>query len=88
MSDEISMRDYIADTYPEAMVLDDRFDECIVGIVSRFGLPDCVGYDMNKIIQVLQNEGLTYEEAEEYFDFNILGAYVGETTPVYIQSFE
>jgi hypothetical protein len=27
---------------------------------------------------------MSREEAEEYFEFNILGAYVGEYTPVFI----
>ena len=29
-------------------------------------------------------EDMTHEEAEEYFEFNIAGAYVGENTPTYI----
>jgi hypothetical protein len=28
---------------------------------------------------------MTYEEAMEYFDYNILGAWMGEYTPVYIR---
>jgi hypothetical protein len=27
---------------------------------------------------------MTREEAEEYMDFNVLGAYMGEGTPVFI----
>ena len=29
---------------------------------------------------------MTYEEAIEYFDYNILGAWMGEYTPVFIQT--
>jgi len=29
---------------------------------------------------------MEYDEAVEYFDFNIKGAWVGETTPVFIRT--
>ena len=29
-------------------------------------------------------DGMTMDEAEEYFHFNVLGSYVGEYTPVFI----
>jgi hypothetical protein len=27
-------------------------------------------------------------EAEEYFDFNVAGAYVGESTPAFLEEYE
>ena len=27
---------------------------------------------------------MTYEEAIEYFDFNVTGAYVGKNTPIFV----
>jgi hypothetical protein len=32
----------------------------------------------------MESEGMTREEAIEYFEFNILGAHVGEENPVYL----
>jgi hypothetical protein len=32
----------------------------------------------------MQRDGMTHEEAIEFFDFNIAGAYVGEYTPIYM----
>ena len=29
---------------------------------------------------------MTYEEAVEYFDFNIAGSYMGEYTPLYLET--
>jgi hypothetical protein len=29
---------------------------------------------------------MSYEEAIEWYDFNIIGAYVGEKTPVFMES--
>jgi hypothetical protein len=32
----------------------------------------------------MSRDGMTPEEAQEYFEFNIQGAYVGESTPIYV----
>ena len=31
---------------------------------------------------------MTYEEAVEYYEFNIVGAWLGEFTPVFITNYE
>ena len=43
-------------------------------------------YDIvSDIVETLmERDEMSYEEAMEYFDFNILGAYVGEYTPIYM----
>ena len=42
-------------------------------------------YDYEKCIQVLvERDGMTREDAEEFFDFNVVGAYVGENTPIFL----
>lgn len=67
------------------MILWDGFDDCILGVGLRCCSEDCVVYDGSKMIQVLMNrDGMTYEEAYEYMDYNIIGAYVGKTTPVIV----
>jgi hypothetical protein len=38
-------------------------------------------YSYEKIIEGLVADGMDYTDAQEYFSFNIEGAYVGETTP-------
>jgi hypothetical protein len=40
------------------------------------------------MIDVLLEEGLSHEDAIEYLDFNVLNAYVGENTPLYIHTIE
>ena len=61
-----------------------EFDEAIIGVAERIGMEAVVAYDIDKIIKILARD-MTEEEAVEYFDFNIIGAYVGERTPVYIK---
>lgn len=68
---------------PHMMTLD-GFDDCILGIAERCGQPNLLAYDANKIWKKLVKQGMTEEEAVEYFYFNISGAYVGEGTPVFI----
>ena len=81
-------RQEIEDTYGaeflEGMMLLDpeKFDHCIIGIASRCGMPASVVYDRDKIMELLQAEGMSHEEADEYISYNIEGAYVGETTPL------
>jgi hypothetical protein len=62
----------------------DGYNDCIVGIVEQFGKSPVLCYDKSKIIAKLMSDGMSEEEAEEFFDYNQLGAYVGEFTPCFI----
>tara|TARA_R100000908_G_scaffold64882_2_gene50463 strand:- start:613 stop:834 length:222 start_codon:yes stop_codon:yes gene_type:complete len=66
------------------MLLADGFEECLIGVGSRCGQPDIAVYDQTKCIQVLMSQGMSHEEALEYFDFNVLGSWVGEETPIFV----
>lgn len=43
-------------------------------------------YSTPKCLDILVEQGMTYEEAQEYFEFNILGAYMGLDTPIFIDT--
>jgi len=63
----------------------DGFDDCIIGFsVAQPGRPSVIVYDTDKVISKLISEGMSREEAWEYFEFNISGAYMGENTPIFI----
>ena len=62
---------------------EEEFDEAIIGVSERIGDEPVVAYDKEKILEILSTS-MTADEAWEYFEFNILGAYVGEKTPVFI----
>ena len=36
------------------------------------------------MIGVLVNEGMDWDDALEYIEYNVVGSYVGEKTPIYI----
>ncbi len=61
-------------------VVADGFDKCIIGATSD----GRVVYDHAKMIKLLMKQGkMNADEACEYFDYNIGGAYI-ENGPVYI----
>lgn len=74
------LRETISEYNPEAMFAD-GFDESIMGYSSD----GKVVYSADQIIGTLMNrDGMTEEEAREYFGFNIECAFVGEFTPIYM----
>jgi hypothetical protein len=76
----------ISEEYPELLKAD-GFDDAILGVVHRMGI-QAICYDQDKVIDILMGDGMTYEEAVEYFEFNIAGAWVGESTPFFLQKME
>jgi hypothetical protein len=62
----------------------DGYDDCIAGVVQRFGCPSIICYNKTMVIAKMTASGMSEEEAEEFFEFNQLGAWVGDTTPCFI----
>lgn len=85
--DADQLREMIAEYNEEAMIAD-GLDDAIIGMACRCGSDPVVAYDTNKVIALYVKEGMTEEEAVEFFEFNVLGAYVGPNTPVYISPIE
>ena len=82
------MLEAIREMHPEALLMD-GYDDCIVGVCTQFGRPAVVAYSRDKVIQKLMDDGCgDYHEAEEYFEFNQQGAWLGEHTPVFISTEE
>lgn len=70
----------------DAMLLEPRevFDHCVIGIAERVNLR-VAAYDSSKVIQALQDyHGMDEDGATEWFDFNIMNAWVGEGSPVFM----
>ena len=60
------------------------YDSAIVAIGYRFNSGPMLVYDIQTIIKMHMDEGLSYDEAMEFFDFNTLGAWLGEGTPMFV----
>ena len=81
----LNMREELAGDWDTELLFlsEEEFDEAIIGVSERIGGEPVVAYDTTKIVEIL-SRSMTVDEAYEYFEFNILGAYVGEKTPVFI----
>jgi len=72
--------------YGEDILTADGLDDAIIGVGTRCGQPPIAVYDVSKVLDILvDRDGMTYEEAEEYFGFNIEGAWVGGQTPIWLR---
>ena len=71
----------------EGAILLDGLNDAIIGIVEEFGNGPRILYSKNKILQILEDrDGMTTEEAVEFYDHNILGLHAGEQNPVFLIS--
>jgi len=70
---------------PDAIVLT-GFDDCIVGLCNTFEGTRLL-YSEKSIINSLSKD-MSVEEAEEYYEFNILGGYLGTYTPIFLMDLE
>lgn len=58
--------------------------DAIIGRVERFGTPTLILLDREKCLQIfMERDGMTREDAEEFFEFNVIGSWVGEGTPCF-----
>ena len=60
----------------------DGLDDAFIGVARRCGQPDLAVYSKSIAIKLLQEDIKDHAEAQEYFDFNIEGAWVGDDTPL------
>tara|TARA_R110000851_G_scaffold116224_1_gene242386 strand:+ start:100 stop:420 length:321 start_codon:yes stop_codon:yes gene_type:complete len=76
----------LAEIY-EGCLMADGFEEALIGFGTRFTTPVAI-YNVSKCIDILvERDGMSYEIAEEYMTFNVLGAYVGDSTPIFLEEF-
>lgn len=81
----MSIRDELAEINPEAL-LADGLEAALVGITANHHHPHVAVYDTAKCVQVLvERDGMTEEEAEEFLEFNTYGAYVGPNGPLFVR---
>ena len=76
--------EYINEFAEGAVILTD-LDDAIVGITEEFGNGPRILYSKSKIIDILsKRDGMTEEEADEFYGYNILGMYAGEQNPIFL----
>ena len=77
----------ILDVYSDEDFLKaDGFDDCVIGVCHRYGQPLLLAYDEEKVIKkLMKRDKMTREDATKYYTYNIIGAWVGKQTPVFIE---
>ena len=76
---------YMDEYVDEYLRLEPRedYDPCIVGVARRFNDTVLI-YSIKAILDMHARGGMEYDEAVEYIDYNCLGAWVGERTPIIV----
>jgi hypothetical protein len=74
----------------ETIRICDGYADALVGVsLSQFERNTVLVYDYEKVISILQRGSkprMSREDAEEYFDFNIIGGWHGKETPMFINT--
>ena len=79
----MSVKETIINAFPdEQFLFADGFDDAVIGLSTK----NLICYDREKCIQILMKD-MSLTDAEEYFNFNVEGAYVGEKTPLFLHVF-
>ena len=82
--DDEAKRNELAEHFGNDLLFADNFDNSIIGVATGFN-DGVVVYDGNKMAkELMYQHNMTDEEAWEYLEYNVFGAYVGEKTPIYI----
>ena len=88
----LNKREEIVDDYGEEFLFlsEPEFDVAIIGVAKRIGQENVIAYDYNKVCDVVadmlgDDDPFT---VVEYVEFNIIGAYVGERTPIFVDVFK
>lgn len=76
------VQNYMSETDCESLFAD-GFEEAVIGIVERFNSEPLVLYDKEKCLDILVSQNMTRDEALEFFEYNVIGAWVGEGTPCF-----
>ena len=83
---QMTTRDKITEWLEQALFMEPSdFDAAIIGIAERAGGMSVVAYDRTMVIDILARD-MPREEAEEYFEFNTISAWMGDCTPVFIDT--
>ena len=74
------MKNRIFEQYPEdEFLIADGFDDAIIGVDDKSMK---IIYSVSKCVEILMKD-MNYDDALEYFDYNVRGSYMGDKTPIW-----
>lgn len=67
----------------------DGLEDALIGVGHRPGIDPVAIYDEDKIIEILmERDGMSHEDAWDFYGCNIQCLFIGSNTPIIIQSVE
>lgn len=84
-----TIREQILEVYGEVAFLEPEiYDSAIIGVSESCNRQPVIAYDRDVILEILVSDGMSFDEALEFYEYNMLGTYIGVSTPTFIdQSF-
>ena len=80
--------EWVDEVFPDNEILmADGFEDAFMGVAMQFNKTIAI-FDYDKCLKILQKDGMNIIDAEEYMQFNVTGAYVGENTPAFFFKFK
>jgi hypothetical protein len=84
--DRAALDEYL-ESIGETVLLADGFEDAFIGLSQRISEPLTAVYSYEKMIDILMTrDSMEHEEAQEFLDFNVLGAWVGPQTPIIVMN--
>jgi hypothetical protein len=78
------IQDYCLNFFDDSIITVDGFELAFLGCGYSFNGSYAI-YSLSNCLEILmQRDGMTYDEAEEYFEYNVIGSYVGDRMPVFL----
>lgn len=78
------IQDYCLANFDESVILADGFELAFLGCGYSFSGSYAI-YHLGNCIEILeQRDGMSYDEAEEFIEFNVIGSFVGDRMPVFL----
>tara|TARA_Y100000590_G_scaffold468528_1_gene651586 strand:- start:1379 stop:1630 length:252 start_codon:yes stop_codon:yes gene_type:complete len=82
----MGIREELCEHFGDDLLFANGYDNAIIGVCSGHDSGRVV-YSVKKMIEICSQElAIDYEEAVEWLEYNTFGAYVGENTPVYVET--
>ena len=80
-----NLRELLEDINTDAMFAD-GLDAAIVGLGAQHPMAPVVVYDYDKCVDIfMRDNDWSFEEAEEWMEYNVLCSYVGPGTPIFMK---
>jgi hypothetical protein len=79
------IREAIGEENPKANLFN-GYEQAFIGVSHRYGQPPLVVYSYRKYIEInMKRDGMDYEGAVEWFEYNAMRTWAGKHTPIILQ---